>query len=145
MRAILPILALLTACQTSRASQLRSPAPVQGASSARAAVDLFMTGMKTSDVQAVGNVWGTRDWLVRDHYPRAEFEKRVLIASCYIGWDGYQITAEQPVADQALAVTIKSTTPGQEQQTVVRTEENSRGRWFVEGFDIQNLRPIRCS
>jgi hypothetical protein len=143
MRILFPTLLLLAACATASTNDVASLAPVEGAPSARAAVDMFMNGMKASDLEEVGNVWGTRDWLVRDHYPRDEFEKRVMIASCYIAWDGYQITAEHPNGSAA-AVTVRSTAPGNAQQTVVQTEENSSGRWVVKSFEIGGLKPARC-
>lgn len=143
MRFFFPALMLLAACATGSANNFASLQPVEGAPSARAAVDMFMNGMKASDLEEVGNVWGTRDWLVRDHYPRAEFEKRVMIASCYIGWDGYQIMAEHPNGSAA-AVTVRSTSPDNVQQTVVQAEENSSGRWVVKSFEIGGLKPMRC-
>jgi hypothetical protein len=105
---------------------------------------MFMSGMRQHDLATIGEVWGTRDWLMREHYPREEFEKRALVASCYIGWSGYQILDDRAMADQARAMTIRSTTPGHEKQTTMRVERGSRGRWFVEGFDPSSLPPDNC-
>lgn len=140
----LPLLIMLAACQTVPVHQSERTAPAVGAPTAHAAVAMYMTAMRESNLTLIGNIWGTRDELARKQYSRAEFEKRAFITSCYLGWDGYRITAERPAADDARMVTVRSTNPGHVQQTTLRLEESSRGRWFVEGTDLTGLRPVNC-
>jgi hypothetical protein len=104
---------------------------------------MYMTGMREGDFKLIGSIWGTRESLARDLYPRAEFEKRVFVASCYLSWDGYRITSERPVGEQARMVTVRSTSVGHERQATLRVEESSSNRWFVEGADLSGLTPAK--
>jgi len=143
-RVALPVLIMLAACQTVPAHQSERTAPVVGASTAHAAVAKYMTGMREADFKIIGNIWGTGEWLAREHYSRAEFEQRAFITSCYLGWDGYRIASERPSGDRARMVTVRSTNPAHAQQATLRVDESSRGRWFVEGTDLKGLRPVNC-
>ena len=116
-----------------------------GAPTAHAAVAMYMTGMREGDFKLIGDIWGTRQKLAREEYPRAEFEKRVFIASCYLSWDGYRITSERPIGDQARMVTVRSTSAGHEREATLRVEESSSERWFVEGADLSRLTPEKCA
>jgi hypothetical protein len=107
---------------------------------------MYMTGMREGDFRLIGNIWGTRQKLARDEYPRAEFEKRVFVASCYLSWEGYRIASERPVGDQARLVTVQSTSVGHEREATLRVvEEGSSERWFVEGADLSGLTPAKCA
>jgi hypothetical protein len=106
---------------------------------------MYMTGMREGDFRLVGSIWGTRESLARDQFPRAEFEKRVFVASCYLSWEGYRITSERPVGEQARMVTVRSTNAAHEREATLRVEESSSDRWFVEGADLSGLTPAKCA
>lgn len=145
MRVALPALVILAACRSVPVDQLPATSTATGAPTAHAAVDMYMTGMREGDFKLVGNIWGTRQTLAREHYSRAEFEKRVFVASCYLGWDGYRIASDRPIGEQSRMVTVRSTSAGQEREATLRVEESSSARWFVEGADLSGLTPVNCA
>ena len=106
---------------------------------------MYMTGLRTVDFERVGDVWGTRPELARDRYAREEFEKRVFVTSCYLGWPGYRITSEKPALDGGTRLEVSSTDGGKEQHAALRLEANAAGRWFVAAADLSEVSPGHCS
>ena len=136
--------ALSVSCR-SLASQSSDHSLSIGASSPRAAVEMYMEAMRKGDFTMIGNIWGSHDGLARDRYSREEFEKRAFVVSCYLGWTGYRIAADRPAVDDGRAVVVQSTSPGQQQEATLRVEQNSAGRWFVAGAELSGVSPERCT
>jgi hypothetical protein len=144
MRVAIVALVALSACRSApvRHGPVTSLEP--GAPTARAAVNIYMQGMHDVDFDALASIWGTRDELARERYSRSEFEKRVFITSCYLGWPGYRIVSEKPAVGGGTTEVVRSTGRGNEQQSALRLEQNSSGRWFVAGADLSGVSPRNC-
>jgi hypothetical protein len=139
------VLAAFLACRTVPGGQPSAQSPAIGASSSRAAVDMYMKAMREVDFTLIGNIWGSRDGLARDRYSRQEFEKRAFVVSCYLGWTDYRITTDRPAVDNGRTVVVQSTASGHPQQATLRLEQDSSGRWFVAGADLSGLAPEQCT
>ena len=107
----------------------------------RAAAQQFLDATKARDFTAVGKLWGTSEWLVRDHYSETEFHQRALIVMCYLNPEQYEITDVQPDTGKAMAVTIRLTARGKTSVTQMRTVNSGTQGWLVESVDIKNLTP----
>jgi hypothetical protein len=141
----LVVLALLASCRSIPTNGPSDISVAIGAPSPRAAVDMYMTAMQKGDFTLIGNIWGSRQGLARDQYPRDEFEKRAFVVSCYLGWAGYRITSDRPAVDNGRTLMVQSTTSGHEQEAALRVEQNPAGRWLVAGTDVAGLSPDQCT
>ena len=138
-------LALAVSCRSVPSGQSPDHSQSIGASSSRAAVEMYMEAMRKGDFALIGNIWGSHEGLARDRYSREEFEKRAFVVSCYLGWAGYRIDADRPAVDNGRTVVVQSTPPGQHQEATLRIEQDSAGRWFVAGAELAGLSPDRCT
>ena len=113
-----------------------------GAASSRAAVEGFLTAVKSQDLQAMSTLWGTAKGAARDQMHREEMEKRLVIMQCLLMHDRWRFTE-----DGARLLT------GGHQQWVVElgrkesvattkfaTVTGPAGRWMVEDVDVLPLK-----
>ena len=142
---LLLLLAALTACRTVPGRQLPEQSPAIGASSARAAVDMYMKAMREGAFAMIGNIWGSHEGLARNRYSREEFEKRAFVVSCYLGWKDYHITVDRPAPENGRMVVVRSASSGHEQEATLSVEQDSSGRWFVSGANLSGLAPEQCT
>src|SRR5690242_3655559 len=99
VRFVLFALVAVSSCRSLPATRSTQESYATGAQTPGSAVSMYMQGMRNVDFNLLGKVWGTREELARDRYSREEFEKRAFVASCYLGWPGYEVTSDTPVAD----------------------------------------------
>ncbi len=113
-----------------------------GAATSRAAVEGFLTAVKTQDLQAMSALWGTVKGPARDQMNREEMEKRLVIMQCLLMHDRWRFTE-----DGARLLT------GGHQQWMVElgrkesvattkfaTVSAPGGRWMVEDVDVVPLK-----
>lgn len=116
-----------------------------GAQSAAGAVTAYFHALAARDFEAMGRIWGSRKQLARDRYSRAEFEKRVIITACYIGWKSYRIVDTQPGIEGAVDFTVESIGLNPNQDVRLNVVQGVGGRWFVDRAAIGELKPTDCA
>jgi len=137
---------LLAACtRTTVIQPTRSGGGVVSASSARPALDAFLTAIRSKDLQALGANWGDKDGPIRDskRISRDELEKRELLLMCYFAHDSYSVLDDQPVAGGERKLTVRLT-----KGTLSRTTDfllaSAPERWYVRSGNVEPVRDL-CS
>ena len=93
---IVAAVALLSACSSATQQSRPSDSPVTGTAAPRLAVEQFLKGAKETDIQAMSNVFGTRNGPARATMDRTELEKRQVILACFFTHDSFRILGEEP-------------------------------------------------
>lgn len=138
MRKLLIGLLLAAAC-TSRST---STVPAEAAGP-RPALDAFLSAVRAQDLQAMSNVWGTKDGPVRDskRMTRDEMERRELILMCYFKHDKYRVLQDQPAPDGERVMRVELT-----RGTITRSTNFylTRGddRWYVRSADVEPVKDL---
>ena len=156
MKRTLLALFLLTACSRAATTTTTSTGPVgapapkvstepkadlqTGAATPRAAVEKFLTGVKSQDIQAMAAIFGTSRGPARDNMNREELEKRLIILQCYFNHDKFRIVDEILGESSHRIVSVELT-----RGTVTRTPKfytiaGPGGRWYVDNMEIAAVR-----
>jgi hypothetical protein len=139
-------LLLLVACQ--RKVEVSSPTPATstvgmiGGATAAEAVGMMMTAAKSEDLQAVGAVWGDPDGLVRDKWPRSEFEMRAFYIVKCLRNDRFTILSEGPAASGRRLAAVQVVKGALTRSTNFRLVKGKNDRWLVENVELDPLTPI---
>ena len=113
-----------------------------GAATAREAVQKFMAAAKAQDLQAMSNVWGTRDGPVRSTMERQELEQREIILLCYLKHDSYKIMSESPAANGERVFEVESTYRDLTRSANFFATLGPADRWYLRTFDNEKLTDI---
>jgi hypothetical protein len=133
---------VLAGCR--RQVQVASPTgpSLPGATSARDALQKFMTAAKAQDIQAMSNVWGTSSGPARSTMERDELEKREIIMMTCLKHDSYRVLGEAPApaGERVMAVEVrfKDLTPSTNFTAVRGPSE----RWYIRTLELEALREI---
>jgi hypothetical protein len=123
--------ALLAACS-------RNPAPgvaLAGSVAPRQATTDFLTAVKAQDLQAMSTVWGNERGPGRDHFDRAELDKRLLVMqSCY-AHDRFQILDESPGTANTSIVRVQLVRGSRTKVTNFVAHRGPANRYFVDVRD----------
>ena len=111
-----------------------------GGSTAEEAVKMFMTGVQQHDSKTVGFVWGTRQTLTRDAVPTEEFDRRVFLMTCNLQSDSSRVVSSTKEADDRTGVVVRIATKTGSRVIRFRAVQGGGQRWFVESFDMKDLR-----
>jgi hypothetical protein len=133
--ALLLVLAA-AACQT---VPVREASTMTGGANARDAVDRFLAGARSQDIQALGAVFGNDQGPLREHADRGMVERQLLIQLQCLRHDKAVISAPTGGAGGAQIFTVDLTQgplTASPHFTVVRGPSN---RWYVEVFEIVAL------
>jgi len=115
---------------------------VVGTTSAKSAVEGFMTAVKAQDLQTMSAIWGTANGAAREQMKREELEKRLIVIQCLLTHDTWRFAEDE----------ARLSTGGRQQFVVEITRGTSKGRpkftailgpanrWFVEDVDVTALR-----
>ncbi len=149
-------LAAATACTKKVVESTISPAPGSsttaqlaapldgpaGATSARAAVEAFLTAVRTQDLRGMSAVWGNDKQPTAAHVKREELEKRLIVLQCMLFHDKWQYAE-----DKARLIT------GGRQEYIVNLQQKQLagrttfttvvgqgGRWFVEDITLDGVK-----
>jgi hypothetical protein len=149
VRKLLGLLVLLAACRSAPPSATPGGA-LYGASSPRAAVEAFLAGIRSEDLQAISAVWGTEKGplVTAGDISRDEIEKRELLMICYFRHDEARVL-EQSASGQpnrpAFRVEVKR--GDRTRQPTFTTAQGPQGRWYVADAEVQAVRdfcdPVR--
>jgi hypothetical protein len=144
----LGVLLLATAC--ARKAEVSSPAPstgvpaigVVGAATPAEAVSMILAAAKAEDLQALGAVWGDADGLVREKWPRSEFEMRAFYLAKCLRNDRFTIVSEGTSANDRRLANVRITKGAETALTTFRLVTGKNGRWLVENAELAPLTRI---
>ncbi|MBL0172206.1 MAG: hypothetical protein IPP90_16070 [Gemmatimonadaceae bacterium] len=113
-----------------------------GATSARGAVEAFLTAVRAQDLRGMSAVWGNDKEPTAAHVKRDELEKRLIVMQCMLSHDKWQFAE-----DNARLVT------GGRQEYIVNLQQKQLkgrtsfttvvgqgGRWFIEDIKLDGVK-----
>jgi hypothetical protein len=130
------LLVLATACKT----VVVQDTAMTGGASPRAAVDRFLAGARTQDLQAIGAVYGNDKGPVRDQAARpadrATVERQLLIQLQCLRHDN-AVVSEPVRGEGGRQIFVVDFTQGTNAASVhFTTVKGPSDRWYVEVFEI---------
>lgn len=111
-----------------------------GAGSPSGAINQFLDGARRKDISAVAAVWGTADGPAGKSMKRQELERRVLIMMQCLGHEKATIGASGPSEGGRLRIPVTLTAENRKATPMFTVSRASGSRWFVENFEIDQLR-----
>jgi len=135
------MLLALGACRTGAPAAMGPRGPsgnLTGASSSRAAVELFLQAAKAQDLQTMSAIWGGANGPARDLLPRDQLEKREVIMQCYFAYDSYHILSDahrNGKEQYQVSITKGPIT----RQTTMTAEQGPSNRWYVSQVALEPL------
>jgi hypothetical protein len=141
VRKLLIGLLLIVACTTRTTV---TPVTVgTGATGPRAALDAFLSAIRSKDLQQLGAVWGDKDGAIRDskRISRDELEQRELLLMCYFSHESFKVLSDAP-AVQGERVMSVSLTKGTMTRTTNFYLVSGSDRWYVRSADIEPVRDL---
>jgi hypothetical protein len=129
-------LLLVLAAAACKTVQVREPSSMTGGATPREAVDRFLAGARSQDIQALGAVFGNDQGPLREHADRAMVERQLLIQLQCLRHDKAVISAPTggPGGSEIFTVDLtQGALTASPHFTVVRGPSN---RWYVEVFEI---------
>jgi hypothetical protein len=138
----LALAACSQATTTSTGSVAAAPAPgAVGTNTPRAALDQFLGGVKSQDIQAMSQVWGTTKGPAREQIPRQELEKRILVMQCYFSHDNYRVTSDSRT-ENGHVFRVALTKGNMTRETSFYTVRGPSNRWFVENAEMEPVKDL---
>jgi hypothetical protein len=125
---------------TAACASLPGAASGSGAESPSAAIRQFLDGAKRKDLTAMAAVWGTERGPASKSMDRKELERRELIMMQCLAHEKSTIGASGPGEGGRLKVPVQVTAGTLKASPTFTVVEGPRKRWYVENFDIDQLR-----
>jgi hypothetical protein len=131
------LLMLVGACRSAGGpSANQQQGRAAGAPAPRAAVDGFLGAVRSQDLQAMSNYWGSEKGPARNALSRDVLEKRELVMQCYLTHDRYNVLNELS-GDKGRRVLRVQLMKGQiTKETNFTAVQGPDQRWYVEEVDL---------
>jgi hypothetical protein len=136
---IVACIALLSAC-SSATQRSSSGGGATGAVTAQLAVEQFLRGAKATDIQAMSNVFGTKNGPARETMDHTELEKRQVILACFFTHDSYRILGETPGMGGHRDIRVELKKGNVTRQPTFYVIQGPDQRWYVSNMDIAAVR-----
>ncbi|HJU87840.1 MAG TPA: hypothetical protein VJ672_00520 [Gemmatimonadaceae bacterium] len=130
-----------TTTSTGSVATPATPAGMVGTTTPRAALEQFLDAVKSQDVQAMSQVWGTTKGAAREQIPRQELEKRILVMQCYFSHDKYRVTNDSRT-DRGHTFHVALTKGNMTRETSFYTVRGPSNRWFVENAEMDPVKDL---
>ena len=120
-----------------------APAPVTnltGAATPRAAVETFLTAVRSQDIQAMSVIFGTNRGPSRDNMGREELEKRLVILQCYFNHDKFRILSESPGEGGHRVVEVELSRQNNLRTPAFYAIQGPQSRWYIDNMEIAAVR-----
>ena len=142
------VVVLAAGCGGARAARTAASGPVArvapadaGGASASAAVTQFLSAARSTDVRAMGLLFGTAAGPVAARDGATDVEKRMRALACYLAHDQARVVDDLPAvgggARRVLTVALRQRELARE--TRFTAVPGPAGRWYVEAFDVERL------
>jgi hypothetical protein len=143
------VLLVVLGCQrqvkVTSAPATTTPTSASGAASAREAVQKFMATAKDQNIQAMAEIWGTRQGPASATMEQERLEKSLIFMMRCLRHDSYSIVSETQVAggDRQFTVqlrrgTLTATSP-------FKATPGPNSRWYLQSFEPEPLNVICTS
>jgi hypothetical protein len=136
---------------TSVPSQPASTAPAvsnaAGGATAQEALAKFLAAGKAQDLQAMSNVWGTKQGGAAStggYMPREEMEKRLIIMIKCTRNDSWAIKSEMPLIGGDRQFTVELRLKNLTGVTDFVAVQGPNTRWYISQFDPEKLMRTIC-
>ena len=128
-----------TATTAQLAAPLDGPA---GATSARGAVEGFLSSVRTQDLRGMSAMWGNDKEPTASHIKREELEKRLIVLQCMLAHDKFRYLEDNArlATGGRQSYVIELTQKQLKGQTTFTTVVGQGGRWFVEDIKLDGLK-----
>jgi hypothetical protein len=117
-----------------------------GGASARDALNKFLAAVKVQDVQALSNIWGTKDGgaaATDRRYMTVEvMEQRLIIMIRCARHDSWTVKSETPLAGGDRQFTVELKLRNSVATTDFVAVPGPGGRWFIKEYGIEQTMPI---
>lgn len=113
---------------------------VTGGSTARSAVEQFLTAVKAQDIQAMSVLFGTNNGPSRDNMNRDELEKRLVILQCYFNHDKFRILSESPGESGHKVLEVELSRDGNLRTPNFYAVPGPQNRWYIDNMEIAAVR-----
>ena len=127
---------------TTTASPPAVTGSVPGAASASDAVRLFLAAITAQNVQALADVWGTKDGSIRRNVPMDEVEKRAIYLMRCLRHESYVVQTESPAAGGDRVMMIQLKRGPLAPSGLFTMTEGPQGRWYVSNLDTEAFNSI---
>jgi len=111
-----------------------------GADSPTTAIQRFLDAAKRKDLAAMEQVWGTEKGVASKTMSRRELERRELIMMQCLHHEKATLGAAGPSEGGRLRIPVAMSIGTKRATPMFTVSRDSGNRWFVENFDIDNLR-----
>jgi hypothetical protein len=141
-RTILLLLAI-TACRSSSTPAPSTSVPaatpatnLPGAVGPRQAVERFLGGAKSQDLQEMAVAWGTAKGPAKDQFERPELEKRLIVMQGCYDSDKHRILDDLPGESGKRVLRVELTKGSVTKTPRFTTVKGPSERWYVEDADF---------
>jgi hypothetical protein len=112
--------------------------PQDGAATARAAVDAFMSSARSQDLQAMASVWGNSRGSARGQMPERDLEMRTMSLMCFFNHESYRVLSETQGESQR-AIVVEMRKGPMQAQVNFTTVRGPADRWYVQDAPVGGL------
>ncbi|MGH7678818.1 MAG: hypothetical protein ACRENU_10155 [Gemmatimonadaceae bacterium] len=113
-----------------------------GAIGPREAVQGFMAAAKAQDIQAMADIWGTKEGPARGNMPTDEMEKRLLYIMRCMRHDSYSIVAESPGMGRERMYSVEVRRGPLAPKANFWSTPGPENRWYLRDFELEKLNSI---
>ena len=113
-----------------------------GAIGPREAVQRFMETAKAQDIQAMADIWGTKDGPARSTMSKEQLEPRLLYMMRCLRLESYSILSERQTMDGARVFTVEIRRGNLTPRADFTTTLGPQNRWYLKEFDPAKLNSI---
>ena len=113
-----------------------------GAATPREAVQTFLATAKAQDIQAMSNIWGSKDGPIRNTQPADQLEQRSIYVMRCLRHDSYSILSETPAAGGERMFTVEVRRGSLIPRANFYATLGPRSRWFLREFQLEALNPL---
>ncbi len=124
-------------------AQLAAPMDgAAGATSAKGAVEGFLSSVRAQDLRGMSAVWGNDKEPTASHIKREELEKRLIVLQCMLSHDKFRYLEDNArlATGGRQSYVMELTQKQLKGQTTFTTVVGQGGRWFVEDIKLDGLK-----
>jgi hypothetical protein len=109
-----------------------------------AALDGYLAGVRSGDIQAMGAMWGDHRGPARNSMVQEDYEKRLLIMQCLLRHNVVTRRSGPTAKGDTVMIGMELRSGNRGATTTAQMLRGPSGRWFVLTFDpVPNLCPDR--
>jgi hypothetical protein len=145
------VLLVLSACSrkanvtSTTATEPEIAASGSGAIGPREALQRFMAAAKAQDIQAMADIWGTKDGPARSNMSKEQLEQRIIYMMRCLRHDSFSILSESPAADGERMYSVEVRRGTLTPKANFTSTPGPKSRWYLRNVDLEPLSSICVS